>query len=194
MLKEIGIEKRNGDDFLTDSNGNKIGFVLNTLTGSPGAQKQALLIANDLNKLGMHVIFQPIEFNTLEVKLTETYNYDCALAALGTGGSADPSSGMNVIKSNGFTHWWFPQQKTPSTPWEARLDQLMDAQMATLDENERKKDYDEAQEILAEQQPFIFTVTPMVYAAIRSDVGNVRPAVVSDYPASWNVEELYYKK
>lgn len=194
LLKEIGIEKRNGDDFLTDSKGNKIEFFLNTLTGSPGAQKQALLIINDLNKLGMHVFFQPIEFNTLEVKLTETYNYDCALAALGTGGSADPSSAMNVIKSSGFTHWWFPQQKNPSTPWEAQLDHLMDAQMETLNENERKKDYDEVQEILAEQQPFIFTVTPMVYAAIRSDVGNVRPAVVSDYPASWNVEELYFKK
>jgi len=194
LLKEIGIEKRNGDNFLTDSNGNKIEFVLNTLTGSPGAQKQALLIMNDLNKLGMHVVFQPIEFNTLEVKLTETYNYDCALAALGTGGSADPSSGMNVIKSSGFTHWWFPQQKNPSTPWEAQLDQLMDAQMETLNETERKTDYDKVQEILAEQQPFIFTVTPMVYAAIRPDVGNVRPAVVSDYPASWNVEELYFKK
>jgi peptide/nickel transport system substrate-binding protein len=194
LLKEIGIEKRNGDNFLTDSNGNKIEFVLNTLTGSPGAAKQCLLIMNDLNKLGMHVIFQPIEFNTLEVKLTETFDYDCAMAALGTGGSADPSSAMNVIQSSGFTHWWFPQQKTPSTPWEAQLDQLMDAQMQTLNEDERKKDYDEVQEIIAEQQPFVFTITPMVYAAIRSDVGNVRPAVVSDFPASWNVEELYYEK
>ena len=30
LLKEIGIEKRNGDDFLTDADGNKIEFVFNT--------------------------------------------------------------------------------------------------------------------------------------------------------------------
>ena len=30
LLKEIGIEKRNGDDFATDADGNKVEFVLNT--------------------------------------------------------------------------------------------------------------------------------------------------------------------
>lgn len=193
LLGEIGIEKRNGDNFLTDSNGNKIEFVLNTLTGSPGAQRQALFIVNDLDKLGMHVVFQPIEFNTLMDKIQNTWNYDCALTALGSGGLADPSSGMNVVESSGFTHEWFPQEKSPSTPWEARLDQLMNAQIQTLDLAQRKKDYDEVQEILAEQQPLIFTITPYDYAAIDANVGNARPSALSDYPASWNVEELYYE-
>jgi len=48
---------------------------------------------------------------------------------LAPGTSADPSDSMNTIKSSGFTHQWFPRQKTPSTDWEARLDYLMDAQM-----------------------------------------------------------------
>ena len=39
LLKEIGIEKRNGDNFLIDSNGNKIQFVFNTNTGN-GARKK----------------------------------------------------------------------------------------------------------------------------------------------------------
>ncbi len=34
LLKEIGIEKRNGDEFATDADGNKIEFVLNTNTGN----------------------------------------------------------------------------------------------------------------------------------------------------------------
>jgi len=79
------------------------------------------------------------------------------------------------------------------TPWEARMDQLTDAQMQTLDMAERKKDFNEVQEILAEQQPMIFTVTPMYYAAIRSDVGNVRPTPLSYYRVTWNAEELYFK-
>ncbi len=69
----------------------------------------------------------------------------------------------------------------------------MDAQMKTLDFAERKKDFNEVQEILAEQQPMIFTVTPMYYAAIRSDIGNVRPTPLSYYRVTWNAEELYFK-
>ncbi len=194
LLKEIGIEKRNTDDFLTDSDGNKIEFVLNTNTGSSGAEKAAVLIAADLKKLGMNVIYQPIEFNTLMTKLYDTGEYDCALTALGSGSVVDPSGSMNVLKSTGYTHDWFPRQKTPSTPWEARIDYLMDEQVKTLDESERKKDYDEVQDIMAEQQPLVFIATPILYAAIRPDIGNVRPTSLGGYRATWNAEELYFKK
>lgn len=194
LLKEIGIEKRNGDDFLTDADGNKIEFVFNTNVENESRKAAAVLIANDLQKLGMKVILQPIEFNSLITKITDTYDYDCILMGLQPGSAADPGNSMNVYKSSGYTHEWFPEQKTPSTPWEARIDQLMDAQMQTLDYNERKKDYDEVQEIMVEQQPLIFMVTPMYYAAIRSNIGNVRPTVFGGYRATWNVEELYYQK
>jgi peptide/nickel transport system substrate-binding protein len=110
------------------------------------------------------------------------------------GGSSDPVGSMNIVKSDGFTHQWFPRQKNPSTDWEARLDYLMDAQIKTLDFAERKKDYDEVQEILAEQMPIIFTVTPIYYAAARADIGNVRATPLSYYRATWNAEELYFKK
>ena len=116
------------------------------------AKKCAVLIASDLEKLGIHVIFQPIEFNTLIDKLDNTCNYDCVLLT-SEAAAPDPAIMMNVLKSSGFTHQWFPRQKTPSTDWEARIDQLMDAQLKTLDYNERKKDFDEVQDILGEQQP-----------------------------------------
>jgi peptide/nickel transport system substrate-binding protein len=191
LLKEIGIEDGKGDGTLEDANGNRIEFVLNTWAGHKAFEKTAVLIASDLEKLGFKVIVQPLEFNTLINKTDVTYDYDCAL--LGLTGSADPSGGMNVIKSSGFTHW-FPREKTPSTEWEARLDYLMDAQMKTLDYAERKKDYDEVQRILAEQVPFIYTVTPFYYAAIRSDIGNIRPTPLSYYRVTWNAEELYFKR
>jgi peptide/nickel transport system substrate-binding protein len=194
LLKEIGIEDRDGDGMLEDADGNKIEFVLNTNTGVSAREKTAVLIAADLKKLGFNVIFQPIEFNTLIAKMNNTYDFDCILMTVGPGLSADPSDSMNVIKSSGFTHEWFPRQKTPSTDWEAQLDQLMDAQMQTLDMAERKKDFNEVQEILSEQVPLIYTVTPMYYAAIRSDIGNVRASALSYYRATWNAEELYFKK
>jgi peptide/nickel transport system substrate-binding protein len=191
LLKEIGIEKRNGDDFATDADGNKIEFVLNTESGGL-FYKIALLIQSDLKQLGFNIILQPIELNSLVGKIADSYDYDCILLHHGSG--TDPSWGMDMIKSSGFSHAWFPHEKTPSTDWEARMDDLMDAQMKTLDFSERKKDYDEVQEILGEQVPMIYTVTPLVSAAIRSNIGNVRPAPLSGYNTTWNVEELYFKK
>ncbi len=193
LLKEIGIEDRKGDGHLEDADGHPIEFVLNTNTGNSARGKSALLIASDLKKLGFNVIFQPIEFNTLITRIDDTCDYDCILLGLYSDMGTDPSGSMNNIKSSGFTHEWFPRQKTPSTDWEARLDYLMDAQMRTLDQAERKKYFDEVQEILAEQVPMIFTVTPMYYAAIRADIGNTRPTPLSYYRVTWNAEELYFK-
>jgi peptide/nickel transport system substrate-binding protein len=192
LLKEIGIERRNGDDFLTDADGNKIEFVLNTNTGNGQREKICLLIAADLQKLGMHVVFQPIEFNTLIDRLANTYNFDCVL--LSEGGSPDPAFSMNILKSDGFSHQWFPRQKAPSTDWEARIDLLMDAQLKTLDYNQRKKYFDEVQQIMGEQQPEIYTVVPLYYAAARTDLGNIRVTAMDYYHATWNAEELYFKK
>jgi peptide/nickel transport system substrate-binding protein len=193
LLKEIGIEKRNGDDFATDADGNKIEFVLNTNTGNGPREKTALLIVSDLQKLGFHVVFQPIEFNTLIDKMDNSYNYECVLMVMG-GDSTDPAFSVNVLKSSGFSHEWFPRQKSPSTDWEARVDYLMDAELKTLDFDERKKDFNEVQMIIAEQQPLIFTVVPVYFAAARTDIGNLRPTPLNGFRVTWNAEELYFKK
>jgi ABC-type transport system substrate-binding protein len=50
------------------------------------------------------------------------------------------------------------------------------------------------QQILGEQMPMIFTVTPYFYAAARADIGNLRPTPLSSFRATWNVEELYFIK
>ena len=194
LLKEIGIEKRNGDIFLTDANGNKIEFVFNTNIENNERNKMGVLIVSDLQKIGIHVIFQPVEFNSLITKIDDTYDYDCVLMGNYSDSGTDPFSSMNILKSGGYDHYWFPRQKTPVTPWEARMDQLMDVQMQTLDLAEREKNFNEVQEILAEQQPMIFTVTPMYFATVRPDIGNVRVTPLSYYQVTWNAEELYFKK
>ena len=181
LLKEIGIEDRNGDGQLEDADGHPIEFVFNTNIENNSRMKAAVLIQADLQKLGFKVILQPIEFNTLIHKIDDTHEYECVLMGL-YGDGTDPCFQANVIRSDGYTHQWFPREKTPSTDWEARLDYLMNAQSKTLNFAERKKDVDEVQRILAEQQPMIFTVTPYYYAAARADLGNLRPTALCFLP------------
>jgi peptide/nickel transport system substrate-binding protein len=99
-----------------------------------------------------------------------------------------------ILLSSAHDHDWNPNQKKPATPWEARLDALMTAQPGSFDFAGRKKGFDEVQMIFNDELPFIFTVTPRVYAAVRSDIGNLRPTPLILYRVTWNAEELYFKK
>jgi peptide/nickel transport system substrate-binding protein len=193
LLAEIGIQDRNNDGVLKDVDGNVVEFTLLSNTGNPARDKAARMIQEDLKKIGIKVNYEPIEFEALREKVDNTFEYEAALMGLG-GGGIDPASQVNVLKSNEDLHQWFPLQKTPSTEWEARIDALMDAQLRTLNLAERKKAFDEVQVILAEQAPMLYTVSPLAYSAIRSDVGNVRPSVLTPYRVTWNMEELYFKK
>jgi len=193
LLADIGIKERDADGFLKDAEGNTVEFVLNTNTGNDIRGKTAVLIQEDLKTLGFKVTFQPVEFNTLVQKIDFSFDYDCVLMGL-AGGGVDPVANMNVFKSSGFEHQWFPREKSPSTDWEAHIDMLMDEQLKTLDYATRKKEFDEVQAILAEQVPMIYTVAPKSYAGVRSDIGNTRPTVLSYYRVTWNAEELYFKK
>jgi peptide/nickel transport system substrate-binding protein len=178
---------------MADADGNPIEVLFHSNTGNPLREKAAALIQEDLKKLGVRLIYLPIAYQALLERINVTFDYECALMGLG-GGGGDPASQMNVLRSSEELHQWFPFQKTPSTDWEARIDSLMDAQMRTLDFAQRKKGFDEVQVILAEELPMIYTVAPYAAAAIRSDVGNLRPAVLSPYHLTWNLEELYFKK
>ena len=193
LLSEIGLQDRNGDGVLEDAEGNLVEILFYSNTGNPLREKAAGIIQEDLKAVGAKMVFVPMDFRTLIGKINVTFDYEAALMGLG-GGGGDPASQMNVLRSSEELHQWFPFQKSPSTEWEARIDSLMDAQMHTLDFAQRKKDFDEVQVILAEELPMIYTVSPFTYAMIRSDVGNLRPSVLSPYHVTWNLEELYFKK
>jgi len=193
LLAEIGIQDRNGEGLMKDADGAPVEILFYSNSGNPLREQAAALIVADLKKLGIKLIYVPMDYRALVERINVTFDYECALMGLGGGGS-DPASQINVLRSSEELHQWFPLQKTPSTEWEARIDSLMEAQMRTLDFAQRKKCFDEVQVILAEEVPMIYTVAPFAAAAIRADVGNVRPAVLSTYHLTWNLEELYFKQ
>jgi peptide/nickel transport system substrate-binding protein len=193
LLAEIGLEDRNGDGVLEDADGTPVEFTLFTNAGNPFRERAAALVVEDLKKIGVKADLKVTEFQSLIERINGTFDYDCMLMGLG-GGGADPASQMNVLKSDEALHQWFPNQTKPSTAWEARVDELMNAQMRTLDFAQRKKLFDQVQSILAEELPMISTVAPFHFAAARADIGNLRPSAATPYNLTWNVQELYFKK
>ena len=193
LLAELGMTRRPADGILVDPAGHPVEFTLLSSFGNPVRAGTAKRVEEDLKQLGIRIAYRPVDFPTLLKRINNTMDYECASMGFG-GGGLDPASQMNVLKSDAPLHQWFPFQREPATDWEKKINSLMDDQMRTLDFPQRKKDFGEVQAILADEMPLICLAAPSTAAAVRPDLGNLRPAIASAYHLTWNIEELYLKK
>src|SRR2546425_1414903 len=194
LLREAGFSWKNGpsgDAALMDSEGAPVEFSILTSSSNADRNKMATLIQDDLKQLGLHVLVVPLEFRSLLDRVTQTKEYDACVMGIASL-DADPNTDINVWLSSGGTHLWNPSQEHPATAWEAEIDRLIGEQMTARTFPQRKKLYDRAQEILAENQPMIFLASPDILAGAKNSLGNFHPAVLESY-VLWNVEQLYLK-
>ena len=77
-------------------------------------------------------------------------------------------------------------------PKQAELDKLMESQMTTTDYATRKRLYDRVQDIVAQNLPLVFLLSPDILVGAQSTVGNFRPGILDPY-ALWNVDELFLR-
>lgn len=187
LLADSGYIDRDGDGYIEDAKGVRVEFNLNTNSGNDERVDIAGIIRTDLERIGMKVNFQQLEFNTLVRRINTSFDWDAII--LGLTGGVEPHFGKNVWNSGGQLHMWYPTQETPATKWEARIDELFNKAVQTLDDNDRKKYYDEFQVIVAENLPLIYTVLGDSITAVRNKFGNLDPTNLGG--AFHNIDELY---
>lgn len=190
VLKSAGFTW-NGGGKLLDRGGVPVEFSLVAASSNAQRMKMATLIQDDLARLGITVNIVSLDFRAMLDRVFNSFDYEAAIMGLG-GGDADPTPEMNVWLSSGSTHLWHLGEKQPATEWESRLDRLMQQQMITLKYARRKKLFDEAQEVIAQNVPFIFLASPNVLTVAKAGVGNFQPAVLDHYTL-WNVDQLYIR-
>jgi peptide/nickel transport system substrate-binding protein len=178
------------DARLLDAQGHPVEYTIVTNSSNTQRIAMATILQEDLRQLGMTVQVVPLEFQSLVQRLLETHDFDACVFGLG-GGDADPNSPMPVWLSSGSRHLWAPAQAQPATAWEAEIDQLMTRQQTETDPAERKRQYDRVQQILAEELPLIFLVSPNVLAGADRDLRNFQPAILEP-SALWNAAELFW--
>lgn len=189
LLTEAGFKFQEDSKTLVDAQNHAVEFTLVTNAGNALRQKMSAVMQEDLSKLGIKMNIAQIEIKAVLERINNSFDYDAALLAV-VSGDVDPNSDANILLSSGSSHWWHPNQKQPATPWEKRIDELMQQQAHTLDAKQRKAQFDEVQKILAEQQPYIFLAARHLIVAAKPDVGNLKPAILPDF-VLWNCEELY---
>ena len=173
---------------LRDKNGNVVEFSIATNAGNRTRESMATMIQQDLKKIGIKVNVVTMDFNSLLERMTQSFNYEACLLGF-QNVELDPNSQMAVWLSSADNHQWNPRQKTPATAWEAEVDKLMKAQAASGDEHKRKQYWDRVQQIVWEQEPFIYLINKDALVAISPVVKNSEPSVFRPQ-AFWNVETL----
>ena len=177
---------------LLDPQKKAVSFTILVSSSNAQRSKLATLAQDDLKQLGMDVQVVPMEFRALVDRVLNTKDYEAVLMNL-VNGDVDPTPEMNLWLSSGETHLWDLGEKKPTTPWETELDHLMETQMTTADPAARKKLYDRVQEIVSQNLPFVFLVSPNILVGAQASVGNFRPAILEPY-VLWNADQLFLRQ
>jgi peptide/nickel transport system substrate-binding protein len=186
LLAQDGFQLRNGT--LYDHAGHGVEFSVVTNAGNVYREQMAAMIQQDLASIGIRLRVVTLDFASLIERITRTFDYEACLLGL-VNDELDPNAQMNLWLSSAENHQWNPRQKTPATPWEAEIDRLMRAQASTSDLRQRKSAVDRVQEIVWQQQPFIYLVNKDALAAVSTRLRNVHPSVLRPQ-IYWNIDEL----
>lgn len=186
-LAQDGFRLRDG--VLRDRDGHAVEFSVITNAGNKYRERMATMVQQDLSGIGIKLNVVTLDFPSLIERITRTFDYEACLLGL-VNDELDPFAQMTVWLSSAENHQWNPSQKTPATAWEAEIDKLMRAQASTSDAKKRKEDFDKVQEIVWQQEPFIYLVNKNALSAVSAAVHNVHPAVLRPQ-VYWNIDQLW---
>jgi peptide/nickel transport system substrate-binding protein len=185
-LQTDGFHLKNG--VLFDRSDNAVEFSIVTNAGSKPRERMAVMVQEDLGKIGMKVNVVTLDFPSLIERISQKFNYEAAMLGF-RNVDLDPNGQMNIWLSSAENHAWNPQQKSPETVWEAEIDRLMQAQASAADPKKRKENFDRVQEIVAEQAPLIYLVNPNALSAVSRAVEGADPGILSPQ-TFWNADRL----
>jgi peptide/nickel transport system substrate-binding protein len=175
---------------LIDQGGRAVEFSIITNAGNTERAAMATMIQQDLEQVGITARVVTLEFRSMLDRIMTTFDYEACLLGLASG-DVDPGSEMSVWPSDGSTHLWDLSRVKPEPSWQAEIDFLMASQMRSIDPVARRRQYERVQQLVAENLPIIPLVSPDVLVAAKSNLKNLRPAILLPY-ALWNAEELYW--
>ena len=185
-LQAEGFTRQNGS--LRDKDGNAVEFSIVTNAGNKYRERMAVMIQEDLGKIGIKVNVVTLDFPSLLERIAQKFNYEAAILGF-QNVDLDPNGQMNIWLSSAEDHAWNPQQKSPETAWEAEIDRLMRVQASASDPKKRKAAFDRVQEIVVEQAPFLYLVNKDALSAVSTSVEGVTPVILSPQ-TYWNAERL----
>jgi peptide/nickel transport system substrate-binding protein len=181
---------------LLDAEGNRVRFTLLTNSGNKIREAIGAQIKQDLSKIGIQVDFQPISFNALVTKLSDSLDWEAHIIGFTAG--LEPNGGATIWLLDGTLHAFNQQalagqgalEGWEAADWEKQIADIYIQAAQEVDPEKRKALYFESQRLTQEYLPFIYLVNPLNLGAVRNTIENVNYSGIVRPFALWNVQEL----
>ncbi len=190
LLAEAGWTQKDKDGILM-KDGKRFEFEIITNQGNDKRKKAAEIIQQRLKTVGIGVKFRVIEWSSFLKEFINKRNFDACLLGWTTGPEPDQYEIWHSSKTK-------EQELNFISFKNEEVDDLLEKGRRTFDQGERKKIYDRFQDILAEEQPYLFLyyeeALPAVSARIRGiELYESTMGIGYEWPVKWYVPKLLQK-
>ena len=167
LLAEAGWKP--GTDGTMAKEGRKFAFTVFTNAGNESRSKTAAIVQQQLAAVGIKMEIRTLEWAAFINEFVKKRKFDALILGWATGPEPDQfdiwsstKTGPDELNHVGFAN--------------AEVDRLLEAGRRTFDMEKRKKAYFRIQEILAEEQPYVFLYAPEALPVFHKRVRGIEPA------------------
>jgi peptide/nickel transport system substrate-binding protein len=181
LLAEAGWKARDG---VLEKGGRAFSFTVLTNAGNESRAKTAAIIQQNLAAVGIKMEIRTLEWAAFINEFVDKRKFDAVI--LGWSISQDPD--QYDIWSSKKTG---PKELNFVGFQDAEVDRLLEEGRRTFDPEGRKKAYFRIQEILAEEQPYVFLYYPDALPVVHQRIHGIEPAPAG---ISYNFIKWYVPK
>jgi len=168
LLKEAGWVDKDRDGIL-EKGGKKFEFTILTNQGNDMRKKTAEIIQRRLKDVGISVKIRIVEWAAFLKEFVHTKKFEALIL------------GWNIPQDPDLYDVWHSSKTGPDelnhiSFKNAEVDRLLIKARETFSQEERKNYYFKIQEILAEEQPYVFLYIPEALPIIHSRFRGIKPA------------------
>ncbi len=183
LLAEAGWKDTDGDGIL-DKNGKKFEFTIMTNQGNLNRAKTAQIIQKRLGEIGISVKIRIIEWASFINEFIDKKRFEAVILGWSTGIDPDQYDIWHSSKTG-------PKELNFISFKNKEVDKLLEKGRLTFDKEKRKKIYWKFQEILAEEQPYVFLYVPYSLVILHKRFKNVKLAPAG---ITYNLEKWFVPK
>jgi len=183
LLGEAGWKDADGDGVL-EKEGRKFSFTVLTNAGNESRAKTAAIIQQNLAAVGVKMEIRTLEWAAFINEFVDKRKFDAVIL------------GWNIPQDPDQYDIWSSKKTGPKELnfvgfQNAEVDRLLEEGRRTFDLEKRKKAYSRIQEILAEEQPYVFLYYPDALPVVHKRIHGIEPAPAG---ISYNFIKWYVPK
>lgn len=159
-----------GKDGYLQKDGQRFSFTVLLNQGNKERENTLLILQDEWKKLGIEMKIRTVEWATFINEFVMKGQYDAVILAWNILEDPDISSvwHSSAIRQNGLNFVYFKNDEA---------DMLLEKARSTAVREERKKYYDRFQEILHEEQPYLFLYVPYALPMVQKRFQGIEPAI-----------------